>query len=376
MDLHVVVMAGGSGERLWPQSRRRRPKPLLPVAGGATLLAATLARAAQMTAPDRIWIVCTADHAAAMRAASGLPRGRVLVEPRARNTAMAVGYAAAHIARRFPDAVLAMLPADHVIPDGRAFATAMRRAARAAEHSDVLVTLGVVPTRAETGYGYLHVGEPVTGRHAAGLHRLRGFAEKPSAARARRYVADGGWLWNAGIFAWRAATILDEIERHEPALGRALAPLRHPRRHRAGGSGAAAFGGSGAAAGGTARARLERAYRRAPSLPIDVAVLERSDRVWTLPIYFHWNDLGSWASLAQELGVRANTSRVVAGDAWFEAAPGNLVWGAKRPIALVGVEGLAVIDNGDVLLVTRLDRSADVRRLVARLRSAGRTDVL
>ncbi|MCL4685360.1 mannose-1-phosphate guanylyltransferase [Myxococcota bacterium] len=364
MDLHVVVMAGGSGERLWPQSRRRRPKPLLPVAGGATLLAATLARAAQMTAPDRIWIVCTADHAAAIRAASGLPHGRVLVEPRARNTAMAVGYAAAHIARRFPDAVLAMLPADHMIPDGRAFAKAMRRAARAAEHADVLVTLGVAPTRAETGYGYLHVGEPVTGRHAAGLHRLRGFAEKPSAARARRYVADGGWLWNAGIFAWRAATILDEIERYEPALGRALAPLRHPRRHRTGGSGAAA------------RARVERAYRRAPSLPIDVAVLERSDRVWTLPIYFHWNDLGSWASLAQELGVRANTSRVVAGDAWLEAAPGNLVWGAKRPIALVGVEGLAVIDTGDALLVTRLDRSEEVRRLVARLREARRTDLL
>jgi len=361
LDLHVVVMAGGSGERLWPQSRRRRPKPLLPVAGGATLLAATLARAAQMTAPDRIWIVCTADHAAAMRAASGLARGRVLVEPRARNTAMAVGYAAAHIARRFPDAVLAMLPADHVIPDGRAFAAAMRRAARAAQRFDVLVTLGVVPTRAETGYGYLHVGEPVTGRLAAGLHRLRGFAEKPSAARARRYVADGGWLWNAGIFAWRAATILDEIERHEPALGRALAPLRDPRRQRA---------------GGTARARLERAYRRAPSLPIDVAVLERSDRVWTLPIHFHWNDLGSWASLAGELGVRANTSRVVAGDAWLEAAPGNLVWGAKRPIALVGVEGLAVIDAGDALLVTRLDRSADVRRLVARLREARRTDLL
>ena len=361
MDLHVVIMAGGSGERLWPQSRKRRPKPLLPVVGGATLLAATIERAARMTAPDRIWIVCTADNAAAMRGASGLPRSRMLVEPRARNTAMAVGYAAAHIARKFPDAVLAMLPADHVIPDSRAFARAMRRAAQAAEHADVLVTLGVAPTRAETGYGYIHVGEPVAGRHAAGLHRVRGFAEKPSAARARRYLADGGWLWNAGIFAWRAATILDEIERHEPALGRALAPLRTAKRGARGG----------------AKAQLERAYQRAPSVPIDVAVLERSDRVWTLPIYFHWNDLGSWASLAGELGVKEEASRVVAGEAWFEGAHGNLVWGADtRPIALVGVEGLAVIDTGDALLVARLDRSADVRRIVARLREARRTELL
>jgi mannose-1-phosphate guanylyltransferase/mannose-6-phosphate isomerase len=360
VDLHVVIMAGGSGERLWPQSRKRRPKPLLPVAGGVSLLAATLARAARMTSRDRIWIVCTADNAAAMRGSSGLPRGRVLVEPRGRNTAMAVGTAAVHIAHRFPDAVLAMLPADHVIPDARAFAKAMRRAAQAADRDGVLVTLGVVPTRAETGYGYIQVGEPVTGKHAAGLHRVRGFAEKPSAARARRYLADGGWLWNAGIFAWRASTILDEIERHEPELGRALAPLRATKPR----------------ARGSASARLARAYRRAPSLPIDVAVLERSDRVWTLPIHFHWNDLGSGASLATELGVDAATSRVVAGEALLEQAPGNLVWGAKRPIALLGVEGLAVIDTGDALLVARLDRSADVRRIVSRLREARRTDLL
>jgi mannose-1-phosphate guanylyltransferase/mannose-6-phosphate isomerase len=361
LDLHVVVMAGGSGERLWPQSRKSRPKPLLPVAGGKTLLAATLARAARMTTSDRIWIVCTADNAPAMRAASGLARGRVLVEPRARNTAMAVGYAAAHIGRRFPDAVLAMLPADHVIPDGRAFATTMRRAAQAAAQADVLVTLGVVPTRAETGYGYIHVGDPVAGKSVAGLHRVRGFAEKPSAARARRYLADGGWLWNAGIFAWRATTILEEIERHEPALGRVLAPLRNPSRARTTGG---------------ARARLERAYRRAPSLPIDVAVLERSDRVWTLPIYFHWNDLGNWASLASELGVDEQASHVVAGDVWLEGAHGNLVWGGKRSIALVGVDGLAVVDTGDALLVARLDRSADVRRLVTRLREARRSELL
>lgn len=355
LDLHVVVMAGGAGERLWPRSRRRRPKPLLPVAAGVTLLGATVARARRITTPERIWLVCTADNAPALRKAAGLAPSRVLVEPQGRNTAMAVGYAAARIASRHPDAVLLVLPADHVIPDARAFAAVARRAARAAAEAGVLVTLGVRPTRPETGYGYIHVGAPADRRHP-GLRRVRGFAEKPTLARARRYLASGAWLWNAGIFAWRADTILAEIERHEPALARALAPLR--------------------SAGRLAPATLARAYRRAPALPIDVAVLERSDRVWTLPIAFHWNDLGGWASLAGELGVRAGASQVVAGEAWLEDAPGNLVWGAGRPIALLGVEGLAVIDAGDALLVARLDRSGEVRRIVARLREAGRRELL
>lgn len=348
-------MAGGSGERLWPQSRRRRPKPLLPVAGGETLIAATLARARRIAAPDRVWLVCTADNAAALRRAAGLPRGRVLVEPRGRNTAMAVGYAAAEIARRHPGATLVVLPADHVIPDARAFAAAARRAARAAARAGVLVTLGVTPTRPETGYGYIRVGAPADARHP-GLLRVRGFAEKPSPARARRYLASGGRLWNAGIFAWRADVILAEIERHEPALGRALAPLRRARRPTA--------------------AQVAAAYRRAPALPIDVAVLERSDRVWTLPIAFHWNDLGSWASLAEELGLDGDAPRVVAGEVYAEDAPGNLVWATDRPIALLGVEGLAVIDAGDALLIARLDRSGDVRRIVTRLRTAPRPDLL
>jgi len=347
MDLHVVVMAGGSGERLWPQSRRHRPKPLLPVAGRDTLLGATLARARRIAAADRVWLICTADNAGAMRRASRLPRGRVLVEPAGRNTAMAVGFAAARIAARFPDAVLVMLPADHVIPDARAFAAAARRAARAAASEHVLVTLGVAPTRPETGYGYIRLGELASDRHA-GLYRVRGFAEKPTPARARRYLASGGWLWNAGIFAWRADAILAEIERCEPALARVLAPLRRPGR--------------------LAPELIARAYRRAPALPIDVAVLERSRRVWTLPIHFHWNDLGSWASLAGELGVGDGRSRVVAGRAVFEEAPGNLVWAADRPIALLGVEGLAVIDAGDALLVVSLERSGEVRKIVARLR--------
>ncbi len=349
-------MAGGAGERFWPRSRRAFPKPLLRVIGGSSLLAETLRRARRVAPPERTWIVATGDNAGPIRAAAGLPRGHVLAEPAGRNTAMAAGFAAARLAAEDPDAVLAMLPADHVIPDARGHAEALRRAARAAADG-ALVTLGVKPTRPDPGYGYIQRGAAI-GRAHPGLHRVRRFVEKPTVARARGYLRRGGYLWNAGIFVWSARSILEEIERWAPELGRALAPLRARPR------------------GAGSRAARERAYRRAPSLPIDIAVMERSDRVWTLPVDFHWSDVGNWASLAQELGVTARASRVLGGTALLEDSPGNLVFAGERLVALLGVEGLAVIDAGDALLVTSLERSGEVKRVVSRLRERGRGDLL
>jgi mannose-1-phosphate guanylyltransferase/mannose-6-phosphate isomerase len=357
--IHAVVLAGGSGERFWPVSRSRWPKPLLRVAGGRSLLAATCERARRVAAPDRVWLVCGHDHAAAMRRETALGSSRVIVEPRRRNTAMAVGVAAVRIAAQDPDAVLAVLPADHRIPDAAAFARAIRRAARAAAETEGLVTLGVAPTRPEPGYGYIALGAAAPKPHR-GLHRVRRFVEKPSEARARRYIASGGYRWNAGIFVWTARAILEEIETHAPRLHRALAPLRGRRRP---------------PRGAELRAALDRAYRAAPSVPIDVAVLEASRRVWCLPVSFRWSDVGTWGSLAENLGVGGGVTRVIEGDAILCDSENNLVWGKDRPIALLGVSGLAVIDAGDALLVTRLERSDQVRDVVRRVRRRGRTDL-
>ena len=252
-----MILAGGAGERFWPASRERRPKPFLRVADGRSLLAATLSRARRVAAPGAIWVVCGAEHADAIRRATRLPAERVLLEPARRNTAMAVALAAAWIARSEPDAVLAVLPADHRIPDEAAFAAAIVRAAGAAAGAGVLVTLGVRPTRPDPGYGYLRVGPPA-GPAWPGLHRVRRFVEKPDATRARRWLRRGGYLWNAGIFVWGVRAILEEIERCAPEIHASLAPLRRAPR------------------GARASAALERAYRRAPAQPIDRAVLERS----------------------------------------------------------------------------------------------------
>jgi mannose-1-phosphate guanylyltransferase len=353
LSLHAVILAGGAGERFWPASRSRRPKPFLRVVGGRTLLDATVQRAARVAGRDRVYVVCGREHAAAIRRATGLPASRVLIEPERRNTAAAIGFAAARIAQRDPQAVLAVLPADHHIPDVAAFARDIRQAARAARAEGALVTLGIRPARPETGYGYIEVGAAVRGY--AGLRRVRRFVEKPDLRHAERFLRGGRHLWNAGIFVFGARTILDEIAEHEPLLATALAPLSAAR---------------------VSAAQLKRADAAARSLPVDVAVMERSRRVWTLPVRWHWSDVGTWESLAGELGVAAGRSRVVDGELAHDDVGGNLVWGQPgRPIALLGVSGLAIVDAGDALLVAQLSRSNDVRAIVQKLKAGGRPDV-
>lgn len=347
-----MILAGGAGERFWPRSRRARPKPFLEVVDGRSLLEATLVRARAITAPERVWIVCGGEHAASLRRHAKLPASRVIVEPERRNTAMAAGVAASRIAALDPQAVLVTLAADHRVPNRRAFARACLQAARAADGARVLVTLGVKPTRPETGYGYIQVGA-AAGPDFPGLHRVRRFVEKPEAGRARRFLRQGGFLWNAGIFAWNARTLLEEIAVLAPGLAAALRRL------------------DGTKGRGPSQAALRAAYAAAPSLPVDVAVLERSRRVWTLPVSFRWSDVGTWASLAEELGVDGGHNAVVSGDVVMEECAGNLVWGNGRPLVLFGVEGLAVVDAGDVVLVARLARSADLRRVVGALARRG-----
>jgi mannose-1-phosphate guanylyltransferase/mannose-6-phosphate isomerase len=366
--IHAVVLAGGAGERFWPASRQAKPKQFLRVVGDQTLLEATLARARRFAREDRIWIVCGAEHARLARKESGLPASRVLVEPRRRNTAMAAAWAAHRVKSVDPEAVMVVLPADHHVPDVSAFARDVKLSARAASEAEVLVTLGVAPTRPETGYGYIQAGAPAAGYGR--LHRVKRFVEKPDATTARRYLRRGDYRWNAGIFIWKAQTLLEEIEAHAPELHRALTPLRRKR--------------GGRLPGGNTRRAVEAAFRRAPSVPVDVAVLERSRRVWTLPVEWKWSDVGAWASLAEELGVgRADggpagrgSNRVLGGgDVLLQGAESNLVWAGDRLVALLGVEDLIVVDTEDVIFVTKLDAESDVRGLVAKLRKTGRREL-
>jgi mannose-1-phosphate guanylyltransferase/mannose-6-phosphate isomerase len=272
-----------------------------------------------------------------------------------RNTAMAIGYAATRIRSEDPNAVLTVLPADHVISDNRAFRAAIRKAGRVARDAEVLVTLGVKPKRPDTGLGYIQPGSAV-GPRAPGVYRVRRFVEKPDDRTARRYLRNGKYLWNAGIFVWSARAILEEIEALAPELHRALGGLLRAGRR-------------------PSADLLRRAYQRAPSISIDVAILERSRRVCTLPVGFYWNDVGTWASLAEELAVKSGQSKVIGGELIECNSGANLVWSRDRTIALLGVEGFAVIDTPDALLVARLDQSSEVRTVVAKVKASGRADL-
>ena len=346
---YAVVMAGGSGTRFWPRSRHRTPKQLLNILGTRTMLAETVARVTPPIMRDRIFVVTAATHADAVRAA--LPRiaaSRIIVEPEGRNTAAAIALAALRLRSRDPKAVMAVLPADHMISDRKAFAGDLALALDVAEQTGALVTLGIRPTYPETGYGYVRAGASLPGSRGR-VSWVEAFIEKPSRARARALLARGGVRWNAGIFAWRVDVIVDALRTHAPAV---LEPLEAALAKR----------------GPTA---LRRAYAKVPAVSIDTAVLERAERVAMVQARFPWSDVGSWAAVEPLWRSPHNGRNAVRGKVVGVDSSGCVVDSPERLVALLGVEGLIVVDTPDALLVCRKDRAQDVRLVVAELRRLG-----
>jgi mannose-1-phosphate guanylyltransferase len=339
-------MAGGAGTRFWPRSRAHAPKQLLPIVGGRTMLAETIARLVPPFARRDLMVVTVRAHARAVRAAvPGLGRSAVLVEPVGRNTAAAIALAALHVARRDPRATMLVLPADHAIGDVATFRADVQAGLALAERTGALVTFGVPPTRPETGYGYIRPGRAVggAGRRAAWVAR---FIEKPDRRRAETLLRQGGVLWNAGIFAFRVDAILAALGRHLPAV---LAPLA-------------------AAVAGRDRRALARAYRKVPAVSIDTGVLERAERVAVVRTRFAWSDVGSWAAVEPFWRTPGNGRNAVRGRVLPIDSRGCVVDSADRLVALVGVEDLVVVDAPDAVLVCRKDRAQDVRMVVDELR--------
>jgi mannose-1-phosphate guanylyltransferase len=361
VKIYPVIMAGGSGTRFWPLSRRSRPKQFLPLAGDAPLLAATVARLPPLATPDRTYVVCGPQHsAAARRMVAQLPRENFIVEPCARNTAPCVGLAAIHVATRDPKGIIAMLPADHHVSREDAFREALAAAARLAE-AGAIATIGIRPSRPETGYGYLKLGPRIAaGGRAKKLqaHKVERFVEKPDLVTAARYLADGGYLWNSGIFVFRSDVILEEIHRAMPVLGEQLDVIQR-------------------AVGTPAYAKvLRRVFPDCPSISIDYGVMEKSHRIAVVPADFGWSDVGSFAALAD---VRAtdHLGNVAEGDALVIDGRNNVVISAgARPVALVGIDDVVVVDAGDAVLVCRRDRAQDVRKAVEELSRRGREELL
>jgi mannose-1-phosphate guanylyltransferase len=362
VKVYPVIMAGGSGTRFWPLSRKDRPKQFLPLAGDAPLLQATVGRLPPLARAKDTYVVCGPAHVrAARRMLKELPEGNFIVEPCARNTAPCVGLAALHVAARDPRGVVAMLPADHHISRPKAFREAVAAAAELAAVG-AIATIGIHPSRPETGYGYLKVGPRLPARARAkghpAPHKVERFVEKPDVVTAARYLADGGYLWNSGIFVFRADVILEEIRRAMPVLGEQLDVIQAAL-------GTPAYGKT-----------LRRVFPDCPSISIDYGVMEKSKRIAVVPADFGWSDVGSFAALSD---VRAtdHLGNVAEGDALVIDGRNNVVVaGGHRPVAVVGIEDVIVVDAGDAVLVCRRDRAQDVRKAVEELTRRGRDEVL
>lgn len=347
-------MAGGRGTRFWPLSRAKRPKQLLSLFGDRTLLEETLDRIAPLIPSERVLIVTGGALVEPIRRAVGsrVPKANILAEPSARNTSPAIALAAACIRRRDPGAVVAVLPSDHLIAERRRFLRLLRMAAEVARREPKgLVTFGIKPGYAETGYGYIERGRPYDAARHPGVYAVRAFREKPDAPTAQRFLRSGRYYWNSGMFIWSLDSYEANLAEVDPKL---LDLYRRVTVSPARGL----------------RAAIERLYREAEATSVDYALLERAREVLVIEAEMGWNDIGSWLSLEKLLpregdGIYYNCRIISA------SARNSLAFAPGKLVALLGVSDLIVVDTPDALLVTHRERTQDVKKIVEELQRRG-----
>jgi mannose-1-phosphate guanylyltransferase len=360
----AVLLAGGRGTRFWPRSRIRTPKQLLNIIGAKTMLRETVARLAPIVPLKHFWVVTNAEQSAAVRRElRGIRSDQILAEPVGRNTAAAIGLAAIHLQHKYGDAVMAVLPADSYIAHGTKYRGLVRAAVELARTPGNMVVLGLAPTRPETGYGYIERGGVFARARGVLAYDAHRFTEKPSLPVARKYIASGKHLWNAGMFVWRASTFLDALGRFLPATDAALAELSKTI--------------------GTRRyaSMLEKVYPRLESISVDYAVMEpatqaksgaagkrknagkSSVHVSVIPANVGWSDIGSWAAV-HELRALKPGANVSAGPMFAADASGNYFWSPKKFVAAIGVHDLVLVETDDAILLCPRERSQDVGKIV------------
>jgi mannose-1-phosphate guanylyltransferase/mannose-6-phosphate isomerase len=349
LPVYPVLLAGGSGTRLWPVSRELHPKQLAKLIGRESLIQSTVRRLCPPFAPERLRVVCGGAHLdeiARHMEEVGVPAaGKIICEPCGRNTAPAVLLAVLHILATEKDAVLGIFPADHVIGDPEAFHARLAQAVELAAQGHI-VTFGITPDYPETGYGYVEGGEEV----AQGALRIRRFVEKPDLEVARGYLAAGNFFWNSGMFAFKASVIVEEFSRHQPQILEALRAMAAP--------------------GNTMRAED---YRRLPDASIDIAIMERTARGVVLPSNFGWSDIGSWKSLYDFLP-KDSAGNVLAGDVIARQTRNTFVLGSGRLVAVNHLENLVVVETPDSIFISDIEHSRDVKDIFAVLKANGRTE--
>ncbi|MHB0857899.1 MAG: mannose-1-phosphate guanylyltransferase [Anaerolineae bacterium] len=354
-DVHVTILAGGSGTRLWPRSRKEHPKQLLDLLGERSLLQQTVDRVLPLVPIERVYILTGPDHAAAIAAQlPGLPAENLFIEPTPRGTAPCLGLAALRLQQRLPgSSVMVSLHADHAIIHEDRFQAALRASVAQARKGD-LVTIGVVPAFPDTGFGYVERGELLGQENDQPVYRVVRFTEKPSLERAQEFVDSGRFYWNTGYFSWTLDSITDAFRALLPDLCLRLDQIAADLAHQA------------------SDEQVANTWNLIEPVTIDVGIMERASRVAVVPADPGWSDVGNWAAL-YDLLQRDSEDNVVLGNSLHVGldTTGTLIYGEGRLIATIGLQDMVVVDTGDALLVLPRARAQDVSRLVKALQAHG-----
>lgn len=359
MKRYGVIMAGGSGSRFWPLGRKERPKQLLNLSGKDLMINETLKRLSSCIEKENLMIVTNVSQTPLMEEKTGnwVKKENILSEPVARNTAACIGYAAMEILKKHGDGIMCILPSDQFVKDEEEFVRVMEAAIATAEQTDGLVTIGICPTFPATGYGYMKSKEgseaPVGDKNAKNYSIVEEFVEKPDEETAKMYLEKGGYLWNSGMFVWKASTILSYMERLLPDIYSCLQEIGD------------AMGTDGE------KETIERVYPVIPKISIDYGIMERADHVLVIPAEFGWNDIGSldMLTLMKEADEKGNISY---GETVCMDCEGSILYGTDKLVAAIGMKDVIVVQTKDAVLVCPKDKAQDVKRLTEQLEATGK----
>ncbi len=358
MKVAALIMAGGRGERFWPKSRKSIPKQFLNLTdSNRTMIQSTMDRILPVVAPEDIFIATNKDYRDLVRTQlPEIPEENILCEPMARNTAPCIGWGAVTMRKRYGDAVMLVLPSDHIILQPQLYRSVLRNAIAVAEQTDALVTLGIPPSAPDTGYGYIQYDTDSQSPHLSAF-RVKRFVEKPDLETARRYLASGEYLWNSGMFIWKVSAILREMKEHLPENDAILSEIEQ--------------------ATGTPEARdvLESCFPRLRSISIDYGIMERTPNVYVLPASFGWDDVGSWLAVGR-INPANDLGNVIRGDVVSVDSTRCIVQGGEKTIAMVGLQDTIIVDTKDALLVCAKDSAAEIKKVLEILRAVNRTELL
>lgn len=352
--LYAIILAGGSGTRLWPRSRTQRPKQLLDLLSERTMLQETYDRIVPLVPPENVFVITSWRYLDDVHAQLPyVPESQIIGESEGRGTAPPVALAALLLRERDPDAVTLILPADHVLTDAPTFRRALSAAVTVA-HDNYLVTLGIKPTFAETGYGYIKAGEQLANAGGLNVFRVERFLEKPDLETAEKFLAGGNYFWNSGIFIWRGDKILQEFAKHMPELHAQLETIVRD---------------------GLDAPSFSQNWRGLQNETIDYGIMEQAERVAVIPLDAGWSDVGSWKALF-DLMERDDANNAVQGEHIGVETQGTLIYTNKRLVATIGLENMIIIDTDDALLICPQDRAQDVKKIVDELKRRKAHDYL